>query len=97
MQNPKWQQLTNWQSHDFATKSLAWSGAQGSTLEYRCRRCGRIFRQFTAGSRSTWAVDGEGRALEGSVSDRWLSVECPRLFSAMDDEDRMRLSKPVGA
>jgi hypothetical protein len=89
--------INNWQTHDFAVKSLAWSAARGSTLGFRCRRCGRNFHQFTALSRGMWAVDGEGRALESIVSDRWLSDACPRLFSARDDEDRKRLSKVVGA
>jgi len=85
----------NWQTHDFAVKMLAWSAARGATLKYRCRRCGRNFSQFTAASRDMWAVDEEGRALESVVSDRWLSSECPRLFSPKDDEDRKRLSNPV--
>ena len=74
---------------------LAWSEAQGSTLEYKCRRCGRSFRQFTAARRGTWAVDGEGRALESGVGDRWLSDECPLLFDGKDEDDRKRLSKPA--
>ena len=89
--------VNNWGIHDFAVKMLAWSAVRGSTLEYRCRRCGRSFHQFTATSRDIWAVDGEGRALEGIVSDRWLSAECPRLFGVTDDEDRKRLSKIVGS
>ena len=76
---------------------LAWSEGQGSTLEFRCRRCGRVFRQLTGGRRGTWAVDREGRELEGGVSDRWISDECPRLFSDKDEEDRKRLSKPLAA
>ena len=87
----------NWATHDFAVKMIAWSAARGSTLEYRCRRCGRSFHQFAATSRDIWAVDGEGRALESIVSNRWLSDECPRLFSAKDEEDRKRLVKDVGA
>ena len=87
--------VNNWETHDFAVKMLAWSAVRGSTLEYRCRRCGRNFRQFTAASRDVWAVDGEGRALEGIVSNRWLSDKCPRLFSVKDDEDRKRLSNVV--
>ena len=89
--------VNNWDTHDFAVKMLAWSAVRGSTLEYRCRRCGRNFHQFTAASRDVWAVDAEGRALEGNVSDRWLSDKCPRLFSVKDDEDRKRLSRAVGA
>ncbi len=84
--------VNNWATHDFAVKMLAWSAVRGSTLEYRCRRCGRNFHQLSAASRDVWAVDGEGRALEGIVSDRWLSDKCPRLFSVKDDEDRKRLS-----
>jgi hypothetical protein len=87
----------NWETHDFAVKMIAWSATRGSTLQYRCRRCGRSFHQFTTTSRDIWAVDGEGRALERIVSDRWLSDECPRLFSAKDEEDRKRLVKDVGA
>jgi len=89
--------INNWETHDFAVKMLDWSAARGSRLAYRCRRCGRNFRHFAAAGRNMWAVDGEGRTLEGIVSDRWLSEECPRLFSAKDDEDRKRLSKAVGA
>jgi hypothetical protein len=89
--------VNSWQTHDFAVKMLAWSAARGSTLGYKCRRCGRNFQQFTALSRGIWAVDAEGRALESIVSDRWLADECPRLFSAKDDEDRKRLSKVASA
>ena len=85
-----------WATHDFAVKMLAWSASRGSTLEYRCRRCERNFHQFSAG-RDIWAVDGEGRALESIVSDRWLSDKCPHLISANDAEDRKRLSRAVGA
>jgi hypothetical protein len=87
----------NWQSHDFTVKMLDWSAARGSRLLYRCRRCGRNFHCFTATSGEMWAVDDEGRALEGTVSDRWLSQECPRLFSVKDNEDRKRLSKAIAA
>lgn len=87
----------NWATHDFAVKMLDWSAARGSRLAYTCRRCGRRFCDFTAESRVGWAVDGEGRTLERTVSDRWLSEECPRLFSVKDDEDRKRLSKAVAA
>jgi hypothetical protein len=52
---------------------------------------------MTVERRGIWAVDGEGRALESVVSDRWLSDKCPRLFSVKDDEDRKRLSKVVPA
>jgi hypothetical protein len=85
----------NWETHDFMAKMLDWSPARGSKLAYRCRRCGRSFCHFTGVSRDMWAVDGEGRALDGSVSDRWLSEQCPRLFDVKDDEDRKRLSKAV--
>jgi hypothetical protein len=88
---------TNWETHDFAVKMLDWSAARGSRLTYTCRRCGRKFCHFAAVSREAWAVDAEGRALEGIVSDRWLSEQCPRLFSVKDDEDRKRLSKAVAA
>lgn len=89
--------LKNWNSHDFAVKSLDWSAARGSKLAYKCRRCGRIFHQFTIASHDIWAVDGEGRSLESMVSDQWLSTDCPRLFSPKDDQDRKRLSKVAGA
>lgn len=88
---------SNLETHDFAVKMLAWSAARGSTLEYRCRRCGRRFHQMTVERRGIWAVDGEGRPLESVVTDRWLSDKCPRLFSVKDDEDRKRLSKVVPA
>lgn len=88
--------MNNWDTHDFAVKMLAWSAVRGSTLAYRCRRCGRNFHQFAATSRGIWAVDEEGHALEGIVSDRWLAQACPRLVSVTDDEDRKRLSKVVG-
>jgi hypothetical protein len=89
--------MKNWQTHDFAAKMLDWSATRGSKLAYRCRRCGRSFCQYTVSSHDMWAIDGEGRPLEGGVSDRWLSDECPRFFSAKDDEDRKRLYKAVGA
>ena len=89
--------VKNWGTHDFAVKMLDWSAARGSRLAYRCRRCGRNFSHFTGASRDMWAVDAEGRALEGIVSARWLSEECPRLFSVKDEDDRKRLSKAVAA
>jgi hypothetical protein len=89
--------VKNWETHDFAVKMLNWSAARGSRLLYRCRRCGRNFCHFSAASRNTWAVDGEGRALEGIVSERWLLERCPGLFSVKDDEDRKRLAKAVAA
>ena len=85
----------NWQTHDFTVKMLDWSAARGSRLAHTCRKCGRKFCHFTILSQTAWAVDGEGRALEGAVTDRWLAEECPRLFSAKDEEDRKRLSKPA--
>ena len=85
----------NWETHDFMTKMLDWSPARGSKLAYRCRRCGRSFCHFTGACSDMWAVDGEGRTLDGSVSVRWLSEECPRLFDMKDDEDRKRLSKAI--
>jgi hypothetical protein len=87
----------NWETHDFAVKMLDWSAARGSKLAHTCRRCGRSFCHFAAESRRIWAVDGEGRALEGNVSDRWLLEQCPRLFSMKDEEDRKRVSKAIGA
>ncbi len=84
--------VKNLQTHDFAVKMLDWSAARGSKLAYRCRRCGRRFHHFSAASRDMWAVDGEGRALERMISSRWLAEECPRSFSASDDEDRKQLS-----
>lgn len=82
----------NWQTHDFAVKMIAWSASRGSTLKYRCRRCGRDFHQFTAASHDMWAVDGEGRPLQSIISNRWLAEGCPRSFCATDDEDRKQLS-----
>jgi hypothetical protein len=84
---------TNWGSHDFKVKMLDWSAPRGSRLAYTCRRCGRMFCQFSILSRDAWAIDGQGRALENTVSNRWLSEECPRLFNGKDDEDRKQVSK----
>jgi len=84
-----------WDTHDFKVKMLDWSAARGSRLAYTCRYCGRRFCSFTLQNHSAWATDGDGRALEGAVNDRWLSEQCPRLFNAKDDEDRKRLSKPM--
>lgn len=83
----------NWETHDFTVKMLDWSAARGSRLAYTCRRCGRKFCHFTILSRETWAIYGEGRELGATVSQRWLSEECPRLFKAKDDEDRKQSSK----
>ena len=63
----------NWATHNFTVKMLDWSAVRGSRLIYRCRRCGRNFCNFSAASRDMWAINGEGRALEGGVSDLWLS------------------------
>ncbi len=83
-----------WETHDFKVKMLDWSAARGSRLAYTCRFCGRAFCCFTIDSHGTWATDGNGKALESAVSDRWLSEPCPRLFDITDDQDRKRLSKP---
>ena len=83
----------NWETHDFAVKMLDWSAVRGSRLAYMCRRCGRRFCHFAAESRQAWAVDEEGRALVATVSDRWLSEKCPRLFTANDEEDRKQTVK----
>ena len=72
---------------------LDWSAARGSRLAYTCRRCGRKFCHFSLVSRDAWAIDGEGRSLDSIITNRWLAEECPRLFSAKDDEDRKQLSK----
>lgn len=84
---------TNWATHDFTVKMLDWSAARGSRLAYSCRRCGRKFCLFSLVSRDPWAIDGEGRPLESMISNRWVAEECPRSFSARDDEDRKQLSK----
>jgi hypothetical protein len=86
----------NWNSHDFKVKMLDWSATRGSRLAYTCRHCGRKFCHFTLQDPAAWAVDGEGRALEHEISDKWLGEGCPRLFNANDDEDRKRLSRPMG-
>jgi hypothetical protein len=83
-----------WATHDFKVKMLDWSGARGSRLAYTCRLCGRRFCLFTIMNQGTWAVDGEGRALEHGVSARWLAESCPRLLNDRDDEDRKLLSRP---
>jgi len=85
-----------WQTHDFKVKMLDWSASGGSRLAYSCRLCGRRFFQFTKQDQRTWAVDGDGHALDDGVSDRWLSEECPRLYKASDGGDRNRLSDTAG-
>jgi hypothetical protein len=86
----------HWDTHDFKVKMLDWSAARGSRLAHTCRCCGRSFCRFTMLDHGVWAIDGEGRALEDSVSTRWLSEACPRVTSEHDDRDRKRLRDPVG-
>lgn len=86
-------QRSSWGTHDFKVKMLDWSTFQGSRLGYTCRRCSRKFYHFTVLKQGTGAVDGESRALENAVTDRWLSQECPRHQSPTDYEDRKRLHK----
>jgi hypothetical protein len=83
-----------WNSHDFKVKMLDWSAARGSRLIFACRMCGRKFCHFTLHDQEAWAVDGEGRALESIISNRWLKESCPRLMNDKDEDDRKRLSKP---
>jgi hypothetical protein len=87
--------LTNvcWGTHDFKVRMLDWSAARGSRLAFTCRHCGRRFCQFTLLSQAAWAVDGEGKALESTVSTRWLGEACPHLFNLKDDDDRKLLRK----
>jgi hypothetical protein len=73
-----------WETHDFTVKMLDWSAVRGSRLAHTCRRCGRGFCRFTLLAHGVWAIDGEGRALENSVSSRWLSEACPRITSESD-------------
>ena len=84
-----------WQTHDFKVKMLDWSAVRGSRLAYSCRRCGRRFCRFSVQSAGTWAVDGEGRALEHTVSARWFAEDCPRVTNGKDDQDRMLLRDAV--
>jgi hypothetical protein len=84
-----------WDTHDFKVKMLDWTAARGSRLAYTCRHCGRKFCHFTILNQGAWAVDGDGRALENSVSDRWLAEQCPRLLNVRDEDDRKRLSRPA--
>jgi hypothetical protein len=86
-------ELKPWNTHDFKVKQLDWSATRGSRLAFSCRFCGRRFCNFTVSSNGTWAVDGDGRALEDAVSKRWLAEKCTRLYGAADDDDRKRLSK----
>ena len=85
-----------WETHDFAVKMLDWSAVRGSRLAHTCRRCGRRFCRFTLLVHGVWAIDGEGRTLENSVSSRWLSEACPRFTSEADDRDRKRLHESTG-
>ena len=86
---------TPWGSHDFKVKMLDWSAARGSRLAYSCRRCGRVFCRFSIAHQEAWAVDGQGRALDPVVSQRWLSEQCPPSADINDDEDRKRLREPA--
>lgn len=85
---------TTWDTHDFTVKMLDWSSLKGSRLAYTCRRCGRKFCHYSLLSRETWAVDETGRALDSTVSNRWLAEACPRRFNGQDDEDRKQIPKP---
>ncbi len=85
-----------WNTHDFKVKMLDWSAARGSQLAHTCRRCGRRFIRFTAVTHGAWAIDGENRALDNTVSSQWLSQACPRVANATDDGDRKHLRDPVG-
>jgi hypothetical protein len=85
-----------WNTHDFKVKMVDWSAARGSRLAHTCRRCGRGFSRFTVLSHGVWAIDREGRALEGKVSNQWLSEACPRFTNEHDDSDRKRLRDLVG-
>jgi hypothetical protein len=87
--------IANWDTHDFKVKMLDWSAARGSRLVHTCRRCGRGFCRFSQLTHGLWAIDGEGRRLEDSVSSRWLSVACPRITTANDNRDRKRLREPT--
>jgi hypothetical protein len=79
-----------WNTHDFKVKMLDWSPTPGSRLAHTCRRCGRGFCSFTI-AHGVWAIDGESRPLENSVSEQWLSQACPRVRDEKDDKDRKRL------
>jgi hypothetical protein len=81
-------QQSPWETHDFKVKMLDWSAVRGSRLAFTCRLCGRRFCRFTIATRGTWAVDGEARALENAVTNRWLSEPCPRVYQATDNKDR---------
>jgi hypothetical protein len=85
-----------WVTHDFKVKMLDWSAARGSRLAQTCRRCGRAFCSFTVVNNGVWAIDGEGRALETTVTNQWLSEACPRINHENDDKDRKRLRDPAG-
>jgi len=85
-----------WNTHDFRVKMLDWSATRGSRLAHTCRRCGRGFCRFTVLGHGVWAIDREGRALENTVSNQWLSEACPRVTNGNDDTDRKRLRDPEG-
>jgi hypothetical protein len=85
-----------WDTHDFTVKMLDWNAVRGSRLAHTCRRCGRRFCRFPLLSHGVWAIDGEGRTLENSVSSGWLSEACPRITSEKDDRDRKRLRESTG-
>lgn len=85
-----------WLTHDFAVKMLDWSPLEGLGRRFPAASAdvaSVILQFFTILNQQAWAVDQDGRALEGTISDRWLSEECPRLVRVQDDEDRKRLSR----
>jgi hypothetical protein len=85
-----------WNTHDFKVKMLDWTAARGSRLAHTCLRFGRGFCRFTVLGHGVWAIDGEGRALEASVSNQWLSEPCPLVTTESDNKDRKRLRDAAG-
>ncbi len=85
-----------WGTHEFRVKTLDGStpGAGGARLGFTCRSCHRKFSQ-TPSNHRTWAVNEQGMALDSAVTDRWLSEECVRHPTEMDDDDRKKVRAPA--
>ena len=81
---PPWTSTNPLASHDF--ERLETEGF----VHFSCRRCSREFRCDTQRI-AAWAVNGDGKALEDRISQRWLGEACPGTPQTRDPSDRARL------
>jgi hypothetical protein len=94
MPRSPWRFCSPLRSHDF-DDGAPLKGREPGRL-FVCRNCLRRFK-FDSSAQRTWAV-GKGRgfrALERSVSGRWLSEECAGGPSHADEEDSKRIASRV--